>query len=215
MPDVADARARLEHTFHIAPGPIADELDGRASEAEQASEGLWRRDASVWSADANVQTTILNRLGWLKSPQVMADALDRLLAFAESVKQAGFTDVVLLGMGGSSLAPEVLRGILGVAPGFPRLHMLDSTDPAAIAAATTPPDPARRSSPTRSPRISDSGSKPPGSSTGRVTSWRSPTKGPSSRRARARTASAISSSIRRTSAAATRRCRSSVSSRRP
>src|SRR5207249_2179277 len=64
----------------------------------------------------------------------------RLVTFASSVKDDGFTDVVLLGMGGSSLAPEVFRGVLGVAPGWPRLHMLDSTDPAAIRAATTTPD---------------------------------------------------------------------------
>src|SRR5437868_15260399 len=69
----------------------------------------------------------------------MADALDRLLTFASSIKTAGLTDVVLLGMGGSSLAPEVLRAVLGVAPGWPRFHMLDSTDPAAVRAAATPP----------------------------------------------------------------------------
>ena len=140
MPDVAATRARLEHTFHLTPGPILDTLNARAREAERAAAGLWRRDASVWSADADVQKRILNRLGWLSSPQLMADSLDRLLAFAASIRQAGFTDVVLLGMGGSSLAPEVLRGILGVAPGWPRLHMLDSTDPAAVRAAGTPPD---------------------------------------------------------------------------
>ena len=56
--------------------------------------------------------TIANRLGWLTSPLLMADSIERLLAqFAASVKSDGFTDVVLLGMGGSSLAPEVLRAI--------------------------------------------------------------------------------------------------------
>ena len=140
MPDVAAMRSRLEHTFHLTPGPILDTRNARAPEAERAAAGLWRRDASTWSADADVQKKILNRLGWLSSPQLMADSLDRLLAFAASIKQAGFTDVVLLGMGGSSLAPEVLRGILGVTPGWPRLRMLDSTDPAAVRAAGTPPD---------------------------------------------------------------------------
>jgi glucose-6-phosphate isomerase/transaldolase/glucose-6-phosphate isomerase len=69
----------------------------------------------------------------------MADALERLEAFAGRVKTDGFTDVVLLGMGGSSLAPEVLRAVLGVAPGWPRLHMLDSTDPDAVRAVAPPP----------------------------------------------------------------------------
>ena len=70
----------------------------------------------------------------------MAASLDRLRTFAARVKDDGFTDVVLLGMGGSSLAPEVLRTVVGVAPGWPTLHMLDSTDPAAVRAASTPPD---------------------------------------------------------------------------
>jgi glucose-6-phosphate isomerase len=70
----------------------------------------------------------------------MADSTQRLLAFAERVKRDGFTDIVLLGMGGSSLAPEVLRAVLGVAPGWPRFQMLDSTDPAAVIAAQTPPE---------------------------------------------------------------------------
>ena len=63
-----------------------------------------------------------------------------LQTFAASIKDGGFTDIVLLGMGGSSLAPEVLRAVIGVAPGWPRFHMLDSTDPAAVRAAATPPD---------------------------------------------------------------------------
>jgi len=140
MFDVAAARARLEQSFHLTPGPIADAIAARAPDAAYAAMGLWKRDPSVWSTDAEVQKKILTRLGWIASPQLMADSLDRLLKFAASVKSAGFTDVVLLGMGGSSLAPEVLRGSLGIAPGWPRLHMLDSTDPDAIRAATTPPE---------------------------------------------------------------------------
>ena len=69
----------------------------------------------------------------------MAGSLDRLQNFAQSVKRDGFADVVLLGMGGSSLAPEVLRAVVGVAPGWPRLRMLDSTDPASVLAVSTEP----------------------------------------------------------------------------
>jgi glucose-6-phosphate isomerase len=68
----------------------------------------------------------------------MADALDRLATFADSARADGFTHAVLLGMGGSSLAPEVLRSVLGTRPGWLHLHVLDSTDPAAIAAVDTP-----------------------------------------------------------------------------
>jgi len=102
---------------------------------------LWRRDPAVWSADAAVQQQVKNRLGWLDSPALMADSLDRLHAFAHTVRRDGFTDVVLLGMGGSSLAPEVLRAVLGRARAdWPRLHMLDSTDPAAVLGVHTVPE---------------------------------------------------------------------------
>src|SRR5258708_1371486 len=70
----------------------------------------------------------------------MAGHVDRIMAFADAVRLDGFTDVVLLGMGGSSLAPEVMRAVLGVAAGSPRFRMIDSTDPAAVRAAATPPE---------------------------------------------------------------------------
>ena len=132
--------ARLHETIRLAPGPLLSTLTLRAADAERAAAGLWRRDPSVWSADTAVRQAILNRLGWLDSPFVMADALDRLRTFASAVTRDGFADVVLLGMGGSSLAPDVLRAVLGVHPASPRFHMLDSTDPAAVQAASTPPE---------------------------------------------------------------------------
>ena len=137
--DVAAKRASLQNSLHVSPGAIADALNGSAEVAGRAAAGLWRRDPSVWSADSTVQKAIADRLGWMSSPLLMADSVDRLRTFAGRVKGDGITDVVLLGMGGSSLAPEVLRAILGVAQGWPRLHMLDSTDPAAIRAAATTP----------------------------------------------------------------------------
>jgi glucose-6-phosphate isomerase len=138
--DVAAKRARLQNSLRLSTGPLTNALHASAAAAERAAAGLWRREPSVWSADAAVQQKIVNGLGWLSSPSLMADSIERLLALAAGVKSDGFTDVVLLGMGGSSLAPEVLREILGVAPGWPRFRMLDSTDPAAVRAAATPPD---------------------------------------------------------------------------
>jgi glucose-6-phosphate isomerase len=138
--EVGRRRARIQESFSLTAGPIEETVASRAAAAERAAAGLWRRDPSVWSADPAVQRTIANRLGWLESPPLMADAIDRLQTFAAGVRRDGFTDVVLLGMGGSSLAPEVLRAVLGVAPGWPRLHMLDSTDPASVRAATTVPE---------------------------------------------------------------------------
>jgi len=134
--DVAAKRARLQNTFQLSP---RDAFGGSDGAAERAASGLWHREPPAWSGDPAVQRTIANRLGWLSSPELMADAISRLETFATSIQRDGFTDIVLLGMGGSSLAPEVLRAVLGIAPGWPRFHMLDSTDPAAVRAAATQP----------------------------------------------------------------------------
>jgi len=138
-PDVAALRGRLQNSLRFTPGPIADLVASHTQDAERAAGGLYRREPSAWSTDSAVQKTIANRLGWMASPQLMAGAVSRLRAFADSVRQDAVTDVVLLGMGGSSLAPEVLRAILGVAPGSPRFHMLDTTDPASVRAAASAP----------------------------------------------------------------------------
>jgi glucose-6-phosphate isomerase len=125
--------------FHLAAGPLASALSAHADAAARAARGLFARDPSTWSADAAVQQKIANRLGWLTSPSLMAASIDRVKAFADRVRRDRITNVVLLGMGGSSLAPEVLRAVLGVRPGWPQLHMLDSTDPSAIRAVATTP----------------------------------------------------------------------------
>jgi transaldolase / glucose-6-phosphate isomerase len=99
----------------------------------------WRKSGGIrklWAADKSLWTgTDEDRwVGWLRvAEQELAD-ISRLEAFANTVKQSGFTDVVLLGMGGSSLGPEVLGETFGRRSGWPRFHMLDSTDPAQIAA---------------------------------------------------------------------------------
>jgi glucose-6-phosphate isomerase len=138
--DVAAKRARLQDSFQLSAGPLTDTITANADAAERGAAGLARREPSIWSDEPTIQQKIASRLGWLDSPALMADSLARLHAFAETVKRDGFSDVVLLGMGGSSLAPEVLRAVLGVAPGWPRLHVLDSTDPAAVLAVATPPE---------------------------------------------------------------------------
>jgi glucose-6-phosphate isomerase len=124
---------------HLSLGQLDADVRAAATRADSAAAALWRRDASLWSPKPDVQKTIANRLGWLDSPHLMESSIDRMKAFAAAICDAGFTDVVLLGMGGSSLAPEVLRAIVGIAAGWPRFHMLDSTDPAAVRAASTPP----------------------------------------------------------------------------
>lgn len=88
---------------------------------------LWRGDASLWSgADES------NWLGWLDIASQMRDRVDDLCVFAQQVRDKGITDILLLGMGGSSLCPEVLAMTCGSREGWPRLHVLDSTVPAQV-----------------------------------------------------------------------------------
>jgi glucose-6-phosphate isomerase len=96
---------------------------------EQVIARIWQRDHTVWKPEPK---EIANRLGWLASPEVMADSVLRLRTFADSVRGEGYTHAVLLGMGGSSLAPEVFRRTFGVNQGYLDLSVLDSTVPGAV-----------------------------------------------------------------------------------
>jgi transaldolase/glucose-6-phosphate isomerase len=95
------------------------------------SRRLWAGDPTLWAPGAVPE--IANRLGWLGLPQTMAPRLAGIQAFADEVKAGGFAHVVLMGMGGSSLAPEVFQRTFGNAAGFPEVIVLDSTHPAAVA----------------------------------------------------------------------------------
>ncbi len=94
---------------------------------------IWHKDYTVWKNDPQ---EIADRLGWLDVIDTLSDELPELSQFAEEIKQAGFRHVVLLGMGGSSLGPEVLRQTFGSGPGYPSLVVLDSTHPAWVSAVT-------------------------------------------------------------------------------
>ena len=95
---------------------------------------LWAEDASLWGDTPDVRASVANRLGWLSAPEAMRAHVGDLESFAAAVRADGITDVVLLGMGGSSLAPEVMQSAFGAAPGHPSLAVLDTTDPDAIRA---------------------------------------------------------------------------------
>ena len=106
---------------------------------------IWQKDGTVWISDPKkaVQTPELtNRLGWLTIPEVMHDSVDQLFDFAKEIRAEGFNRVVLLGMGGSSLAPEVFMTTFGNAPGHPPLTVLDSTHPASVQNVAEGVDPA-------------------------------------------------------------------------
>ena len=90
---------------------------------------LWQKDASLWTG-----TDEDKWLGWLDITEQQIENVDALKEIAADIKKAGYRNALLLGMGGSSLCPEVLRLTFGKAAGYPDLHVLDSTDPAQIKA---------------------------------------------------------------------------------
>jgi glucose-6-phosphate isomerase len=90
---------------------------------------LWQHDASLWTGDDEAKW-----LGWLDVVEEQIANPVELRNFAKEVWSAGFKDILLLGMGGSSLCPEVLRMTYGKVAGYPDLHVLDSTDPAQVKA---------------------------------------------------------------------------------
>jgi glucose-6-phosphate isomerase len=96
---------------------------------EKVVERIWEKDHTVWSNDPN---EITNRLGWLVSPETSLNAFEEIDQFVSGVKEEGFTKVLLMGMGGSSLAPEVFSLVFGSEEGYPELFVLDSTDPEAV-----------------------------------------------------------------------------------
>ena len=97
---------------------------------EDAPRRLWAKDSTLWSADPAKRDEIRDRLGWLNVAEKM---LEHAPEFRElEAHGKAYSDVVLLGMGGSSLCPDVLRNTFGSVKGHPRLHVLDTTDPATI-----------------------------------------------------------------------------------
>ena len=109
--------------------------------AADFSERLWAADPTLWKADDDFhQKIVANALGWLSVFEGVRDEVQGLTEFVHELRAEGYRSAVLLGMGGSSLAPEVMRAILGTRPGHLDLHVLDSTDPAAVAAVAAAVD---------------------------------------------------------------------------
>ena len=109
--------------------------------ADEWATRLFDRDVTLWSDDPDVQKSIAQRLGWLDAPVDFADNVAALEGFGDGIVAAGFTTVVVAGMGGSSLAPDVLHRTFGSQEGYLDLRILDSTDPAAVAAVFDDLDP--------------------------------------------------------------------------
>jgi transaldolase/glucose-6-phosphate isomerase len=120
----------------VSLGAYAEEVGEavKRCESEQWVRKIWRHDAALWKQEEAHQKIIKNALGWVTVPELLVENAEELAAFSARVRNDGFKHVMLLGMGGSSLCPEVFRRTFGKQPGFPELHVLDSTDPATVLA---------------------------------------------------------------------------------
>jgi transaldolase/glucose-6-phosphate isomerase len=118
----------------LIPDELEPAIAARVQQAqeEQVAARVWRRDESLWGGPGVPE--IGNRLGWLTIADAVLEETEDLNEFVRECKTAGLTDAVLLGMGGSSLAPEVFRQSFGESARGLRLHVLDSTDPGAVLA---------------------------------------------------------------------------------
>ena len=124
-------------------GLLGIEERGRAVlrwESAGLVEKLWARRPSVWGRAAS---SAGRWLGWLDLPETMLARLAPIAAMAEEAVSEGIEDVVLMGMGGSSLAPEMFFSVFGAAPGYPRLSVIDSTHPEALVTLDERIDPSR------------------------------------------------------------------------
>lgn len=102
-------------------------------QSNQFVEKFWKSESLLWSSDEAHQKVIQNRLGWLKSAEWMLGKLHEIDFVEKELSRNGIKDIVLLGMGGSSLAPEVMNAILPKAFSKRKFHILDTTDPGTIA----------------------------------------------------------------------------------
>ena len=127
----------------LALGAGAAAFDAALARARDESWAarIWDRDPTLWSRNERVGEAIADRLGWLDAPTHFSEQIAALEGFGEGVRDAGFTTAVVGGMGGSSLAPDVLHRTFGTADGWLDLRVLDSTDPAAVAATVDDLDP--------------------------------------------------------------------------
>lgn len=127
-------------TYHL--GKYSGKVEKRLAKLEEDRVMARIRDFdhTVWKPEPD---EIANRLGWLSSPRTMAPMTQKIGQVVDQVRESGYTHALLMGMGGSSLAPEVFRETFGVAEGYLDLSVLDSTDPAAVHELARVHDPAR------------------------------------------------------------------------
>ena len=129
-------------TFRCSAGELKENLQicERKLTADQIGMRLKAFDHTIWSLNPK---EIANRLGWLNLPVAMSTALEPIQRIVTHARSIGLTDVLLVGMGGSSLAPEVFSQVIGTRPGYLSLRVLDSIHPDAVNAAVSATPPAK------------------------------------------------------------------------
>ncbi|MBW1669336.1 MAG: glucose-6-phosphate isomerase [Deltaproteobacteria bacterium] len=118
-----------DYVAFLGPYQLKVEEGFKEIEEQKIIARIWSHDYTVWKPDPE---EITNRLGWLHSPKTMLEEVPRIRNFVNDVQKENYRNVLLMGMGGSSLAPEVYRSIFGVKEGYLDLAVLDSTDPGAV-----------------------------------------------------------------------------------
>lgn len=126
----------INERLNASLGKYSDAVNAAIKEAEKGDvmRRIWHKDAALWKEDEAHQKIINNALGWLTVPDKMIGVEDDLITFADRIRGVReFKHVMLCGMGGSSLCPEVFRQTFGHQEGYPELLVLDSTDPDTLA----------------------------------------------------------------------------------
>ena len=133
MPDPAASPTADQRLALPADAREALRAAAETARRERWAERLHDRDTSLWTTDPAVARTVADRLGWLDAPAHFREEIAALEGFGDGARESGFRTAVVMGMGGSSLAPDVLNRTFGTAEGYLELRILDSTDPQSVA----------------------------------------------------------------------------------
>ena len=133
----------MPDSYHLLKASPAVARRIKALAASRFVEKMFRGDASLWGRDPATRKIVRNRLGWLRAPERMLPLVPRIDAFAREVRQEGIRQVLLVGMGGSSLSVDVFARVFPAPRGLPVLTVLDSTVPSAVRRAESGLDPGR------------------------------------------------------------------------
>ncbi|UYZ57899.1 hypothetical protein [Hymenobacter latericus] len=119
-------------TLHL--GRYQADIDAKIREFNDKNftEGFWNKEASLWVQDAQAQQNLRSFMGWLRVAETMLEAVPEIEQFVQQAKQAGFKHVVVMGMGGSTMAPIVFKSSFGQSPEGLPMSVLDTTDPGTV-----------------------------------------------------------------------------------